>query len=116
MKNFLTALGIFLISTHVQAGFITGYLVGSSNSSSSKTTNVANGLVFSEKHDVITCCRDDKTLITCEVPLYRKSDNSLSRSASPEYFVALNGYKTLYKIAFLPGYPRCDMIVMEVSK
>ena len=51
-----------LISTHANAGFITGYMIGSSVNGSNKSSSTSNSnAIYSDSHDVITCCRENKS-------------------------------------------------------
>ena len=108
MKKLIVC-SLLIISMNAHAGFVLGYLAGSSQNSSDADSQQ---VIVSDNHDVITCCREDLSTVMCSGPYDSKRN---SRAITPQQFAGNAGYKTLNKIGFLSRRNGCDMIIMEVS-
>lgn len=109
--KYIIAVILLCISMGASAGFVTGYVVGSSGVRQAAGPNT---LATSAGHDTIVCC------IASELggDGYRSRCETQGRSQgmSPAQYAGLVGYKTLHSVGYLKTDRGCDMIIMEVSK
>ena len=122
MKSLLT-LALLLATLPVQAGFVTGFVVGRATSGSGSETPSpeASATVFSDKHDVITCVQSAQPG-RCHNPemVKRVEDKTSFRGWREEHpteaeYAAARGYKLIHRrgVVIQNG---TAWVVMEVSK
>lgn len=115
IKSFIVG-SLLFVSLSANAGFISGYIVGSTTTGSAPKSDQPT-VIFSDSHDILTCCRHSNTSINaCGVNSYRDSTGVFRSDISPERYAKNNGYSKLHRVGFMPRDRGCDMLILEVSK
>jgi len=106
MKELILSIALVLASANANAGFLLGYMVGSSGKS--KPQEAGSQLVVSD-HDTVSCYTGDGARCNSYACPGGRT------SCSPEVFAFAAGYKVLHKRAVVVSGSH-QYIVMEVSK
>lgn len=109
MKKIIV-IAMMLASANASAGFVTGYVMGSSGKAKAASDSVA---LFSETNDVISCrVTYEKPHLCDSVPIGPQRE---SKARTPTEYAGALGYKKLHRVGVMMHDGR-NYIVMEVSK
>lgn len=109
LKKLFVAAALIAVVSHANAGFVTGYIVGSSTSSKPASTGQSSELMSSDVgHDVISCM----SAVYEEGNCY---DRIQTYGVTPAAFAARGGYKIIHKKGIIIQNGKI-FIIMEVSK